>query len=115
MSHTPGPWKIIDDEYISFTEDRIVITDDFQDFGICEVRGAPRAHVRANALLISVAPELLTELKLANRIIINALNVMTPEQKHAWDELNTHDGLKDGWALTRNSAREAVIAKAEGK
>jgi len=67
------------------------------------------------AHLICVAPELLSELKLANQIIINALNTMTPEQKQAWDELNTRDGLKDGWALTRNTVREAIIARAEGR
>ncbi len=64
--------------------------------------------------LISAAPELLAELKFANRIIINALNVMSIEQKEKWDELNTRDGVKDGLALTRNNKRELVIAKAEG-
>lgn len=67
--------------------------------------------------LIAAAPELLKELKelkLANKIIINALNVITTDQKKAWDELNTRDDLKDGLALTRNNASESVIAKAEG-
>lgn len=76
------------------------------------VRGAAMSK---NTHLDAAAPELLHELKLANQIIINALNVMTPEQKSAWDELNTRDDLKDGWAVTRNGAREAIIAKAEGR
>lgn len=64
---------------------------------------------------VNAAPDLLKELKLANKIIMNALNVMTADQKLAWDELNTRDDLKDGLALTRNGAREAAIARAEGR
>ena len=64
---------------------------------------------------VNAASDLLKELKLANKIIMNALNVMTADQKLAWDELNTRDDLKDGLALTRNGAREAAIARAEGR
>lgn len=71
-------------------------------------------HVREVTPLTEAAPDLLHELKLANKIIMNALNVMTSEQKLALDELNYRDDLKDGFAMTRNGAREAVIRKAEG-
>jgi hypothetical protein len=67
-----------------------------------------------NGPLLAAAPDLLHELKLANKIIINALNIMTEDQKREWDEANTRDDLKDGWALTRNHSREVAIAKAEG-
>lgn len=65
--------------------------------------------------LYPAAPELLYELEKAHKIIQNALNIMTTEQKNRWGEMNEHDGLKDGWAVTREAARRAVIAKASGE
>lgn len=77
-------------------------TVDPKDCAACErIRGA--------------APELLSELKAAHRIIMNALNIMTNEQKHEWGERNERDGVKDGMAVTREEVRRLAIAKAEGR
>lgn len=57
---------------------------------------------------------LLAELKAAHQIIRNAMNLMTPEQKKQWGDLNDKAGLID-CGITRANEREAVIASAEGK
>jgi len=57
--------------------------------------------------------ELLHELQLAHRIILNALAVMTPEQKSEWAARNILSG-NDSEGTTRAHEREAVIAKALG-
>ncbi|MDW3682971.1 hypothetical protein RA280_14680 [Cupriavidus sp. CV2] len=57
--------------------------------------------------------ELLHELELAHRIILNALAVMTPEQKSEWAARNILTG-NDSDGITRFHEREAVIAKAIG-
>lgn len=113
--HTPGPWEICPmGSYSDFDgQSRVICGDDRRIAVVHAERG--NKEDKANARLIAAAPELLRELKLANKIIMNALNVMTTEQKLAWDELNTRDDLKDGWALTRNNVREAVIKKAEAR
>jgi hypothetical protein len=67
----------------------------------------------SNARLIAAAPDLLSELEKAHRIIGNALQVMSFGQKHEWAKLNAQDGV-DGEGTTRANEREAAIAKAEG-
>ncbi len=57
--------------------------------------------------------ELLRELQLAHRIILNALAVMTPEQKSEWATRNVLSG-NDSEGTTRFHEREAVITKAIG-
>jgi hypothetical protein len=63
----------------------------------------------------SAAPELYRELWAAHQIILNALNIMTSEQKSQWSEMNERDGLKDDMAVTREEARRKVLAKAIGE
>lgn len=55
---------------------------------------------------------LLHELEAAHRIIRNALNLMTPEQKAAWGRMNARDGV-DGEGVTRANERHLVIALAK--
>lgn len=64
-----------------------------------------------SASLVAAAPELLRELQAAHQIIINALAVMTDEQKMKWGELNDRDGV-EGEGVTRYGERAAVLAKA---
>lgn len=57
MKHTPGPWRIIDHD-----EEYITITDAEQDFGVCKLEESAsenREIMKANAHLISAAPEML--------------------------------------------------------
>lgn len=68
----------------------------------------PRAAKPAG---VSAMPDLLAELVAAHRIIGNALNLMTPEQKLKWGELNARDGV-DGEGITRANERDAAITKA---
>lgn len=55
---------------------------------------------------------LIHELEAAHRIIRNALNLMTTEQKVAWWHMNERDGV-DGEGITRANEREEVIALAK--
>lgn len=90
----PGGWL-----YLSFDKSHDMMASSF---------------VPSPSELIAAAPELLEELKAAHQIIMNALNIMSADQKNQWSEKNERDGVKDGWALTRVHKREATIAKATG-
>jgi hypothetical protein len=57
--------------------------------------------------------ELLRELQLAHRIILNVLAIMTPEQKSEWAARNILSS-NDSDGTTRFHEREAVIARAIG-
>jgi hypothetical protein len=109
--HTPGPW-------LAHASGALweIATQDDRGCVIAEVPcelGTPDI-IEADAHLIAAAPELLAELLAAHRIIRNALNVMTTEQKVAWGEQNERDGAA-GEGVTRANEREVVIAKAEGR
>jgi hypothetical protein len=69
--------------------------------------------MEANSRLIAAAPDLLHELEKANRIIHNALQLMTPEQTRQWGIDNDRDNV-DGEGITRRNERDAVIAKTKG-
>jgi len=56
--------------------------------------------------------ELLRELRHAHKIIQNALNLMTTDQKFEWGEANARD-LVDGDGITRFYEREAVLKRAD--
>lgn len=71
--------------------------------GACAA-GRKSPQINANA-------ELLRELRYAHKIIQNALNLMTTDQKFAWGEANARD-LVDGDGITRFYEREAVIKRA---
>lgn len=55
--------------------------------------------------------DLLRELQAAHQIILNALAVMTAEQKEEWGRLNDRDGV-EGEGVTRYSERVAVLTRA---
>lgn len=74
---------------------------------------APPTKCPECSRLVAAAPELLDELKAAHQIIFNALNIMNEDQKCEWSDRNERDGVKDGWAVTREEARRIAIAKAE--
>lgn len=104
--HTPGPW--VADHITVINSDRKIIGRVYDDPSFKD------GEVEANHRLITTAPELLEELRAAHKIIQNALNIMTTEQQKAWSDKNELDGIKDGWAVTRENARRLIIAKAEG-
>lgn len=105
-AHTPGPWT----SGLNATEKETMIWS-----GAYPVAIVRDAHEKeANARLIAASPMLLIELKAAHQIILNALNIMDEDQKREWSDRNERDGVKDGWAVTREEARRSVIAKAEG-
>ena len=61
MKHTPGPWKLIDDDM-----DYIAITDAEQEFGVCRLEldaHIDRETMKADARLIVAAPEMFEALK----------------------------------------------------
>lgn len=57
--------------------------------------------------------ELLRELRAADKIIRNALQIMTPMQKMTWAQRNARDGV-DGEGVTRANERKAVLDRAAG-
>lgn len=83
---------------------------DAAEFSRAHVEPPPRGRRKASASLIAAAPELLRELQAAHQIIINALAVMTDEQKMKWGELNDRDGV-EGEGVTRYGERAEVLAK----
>jgi len=126
--HTPGPWQVSRDNDTTLT-----IVAPWSDKvrpgceGWGDYRGihtatlthhsgegaVPREHAEANARLIAAAPELLSELQKAHQIILNALALMTFEQKGEWARANSRDGcIGDG--TTRYHERAEAIAKAVG-
>ena len=117
-THTPGPWKILPEE-VGRDYIRVRGTVYGTRFKIANVLHPGSTHpdddsqTRANARLIAASPELLQELEKAHRIISNALNLMTSEQKRNWANANARDGV-DGEGITRATEREAVIAKTKG-
>lgn len=97
MSHTPGPWKVMDivRAFPGIEAERssiVVFGDEGEDSG---VRGKTRDERMANARLISAAPDLLEACKQALDSITDASGLWT----------NPHLGK----LLT------AAIAKAEGQ
>lgn len=55
--------------------------------------------------------ELTAELVAAHQIIHNALELLTPRQRHELARRNAHDGVS-GTDLARSGEREAVIRRA---
>ena len=109
-SHTPGPW------FVTRTKDLLTPVAEI-------VTGGSPLHIRsraqegsaeADAGLIASAPDLLDELEKAHRIIRNALNIMTTDQKLLWADWNEHAGVA-GDGVTRANEREAVINRARGQ
>jgi len=58
--------------------------------------------------MTETAADLLRELVFAHQIILNALHIMTPEEKNSWGRMNARHGV-DGEGTTRYHEREAVI------
>ena len=106
---TPGPW------FTGGTESGHVelLAAGPKRIGVLSKVGLSYGERRANADLVSAAPELLVELQKAHQIIRNALAVMTTTQKLEWGQRNAADGV-DGDGITRAHEREAVIARATG-
>lgn len=58
--------------------------------------------------------ELLRELRHAHQIILNAIRVMTLDQRLEWGEANVRDGvIVDGDGISRFHEREALFKKVE--
>lgn len=53
----------------------------------------------------------ISELQMAHKIIRNALNIMTNEQKLVWAKANADSGC-DGAGATRANERETVLTNA---
>ena len=64
--------------------------------------------------MTSLCTDLLRELRAADRIISNALQIMTQEQKTMWATLNAGEDLIE-CGTTRHLLRAAVIARATGE
>lgn len=106
--HTPGPWK---------EAGGAILTADTSPENprppVALLSTAWRAdQYVGNGCLIAAAPELLEELVAARQIILNALQVMTPEQKAEWGRLNAEDGVYGDDNIIRYCEREAAIARA---
>jgi len=108
--HTGGPWDywpvIHGQEGVAF-----VIYPEHTSEPLAEVLDRDQAEDIAR--LMAAAPELLSELQKAHQIILNALAVMTTEQKLEWARANDRDGCI-GEGTTRFHERAAAIAKATG-
>lgn len=103
--HTPGPW--LSGPPTPGAPASATIYPVRGRFPIAEVM------LVSDAAVIAAAPDLLAELQAAHRIIRNALNLMTPEQKNAWGLKNQQDAV-DGEGVTRANERAAVIKRAGG-
>lgn len=69
MSHTPGPWKIVNQDMVVGPEGQLVA--DCERTPYCERPAPPTVESMVNAHLIAAAPELLEALRKAeNRILI---------------------------------------------
>lgn len=102
-AHTPGPWKAAD--YLSRAE----LVEGPNGKNLAMRQDGTVADIR----LMAASPDLLRELRAAHQIIMNALAVMTVEQKVEWGRLNAAAGV-DGEGITRANERAAVIIKAGG-
>lgn len=117
MKHTPGPWHLTINGDIESSH-MISLNGYAEKVGtVCILNSDDiiynrKKEMKANAALISTSPELLEELEIAHKIIINALNSMTTAQKKKWCELNGRDDLIDDLGITREQKRREVIAKA---
>lgn len=103
------------DKPITSGQDRVDLAASWADIAVRE-RLRRRTEITSPAAtpeLFAAAPELLAELQHAHRIIRNALNIMTANQKLIWAEMNAADGC-DGEGTTRANERLAVLAKAGG-
>lgn len=106
-THTPGPWKEAAGAIL--TADT---TPDNPRPPVALLSTAwPSGQYVGNGWLIAAAPELLEELTASHAIIINALQVMTTEQKAEWGRLNAEAGV-DGDGITRYHERAAAITRA---
>jgi hypothetical protein len=110
QQHTQGPWKVIEVAMLGHAGDHVADMSNGLMVIPCFGRlGDPLADAR----LIAAAPELLAELQKAHKIILNALALMTFEQKSEWARSNAREGvIVDG--TTRATDRLEVIAKATG-
>lgn len=102
-NHTPGPWEVITGSAVVMGG-QVVITTTAPD-------GADQFERYANARLIAASPAMLSELEKAHRMLYNALQIMSVEQKAQWGAANARDGV-DGEGVTRANERLAVITEA---
>jgi hypothetical protein len=109
--HTPGPWIWGDDYrglYGAGPDNEVLCHASYEGMWLSH-----KPNREADARLIAAAPELLDELQKAHQIILNALALMTLEQKSEWARANSRDGcIGDG--TTRYHERAEAIAKAGG-
>lgn len=106
MAHTPGPWWVDPDYYgdVQCAKGEIASAFRWWNNGAeWEIRGAfaTNDECRANARLIAVAPDLLTELRRSNDMLQTLL-------------LFASGSLRDGMIAQINANAQA-IAKAEGQ
>jgi hypothetical protein len=110
QTHTPGPeWK--QDE-----EDVAHVEIDMKGFcvEICAFTSEKEEALKLGRLIVA-APELLSELRLADKIIsvlLNALPELPEMRQEVYKKL--YD-IHDGEGVVRSHEREAAIAKAEGR
>lgn len=115
VPHTPGPWVSSEFYQCRYTITRgftiknengylVAVVSDLNEYG----------QNKANARLISAAPELLNELKYAHEIILAMLPHMSAEAcQIAGAKLDAKGINSEG--LTRHHERAEVLAKAEGR
>ena len=105
--HTPGPWKE--------AAGAILTADTSPDnprppVALLSTAWRSEQYV-GNCCLIAAAPDLLAELIAAHEIIVNALRVMSSEQKRALARQNEAAGIA-GEGIARYCERAAAIARA---
>ncbi len=122
--HTPTPWQISTETERGFAA--TIIDREYETIAnVCRHRlhagsrlNAHLCEASANAALVVRAVNnhdpLIDELAKAHRIILNALNLMTPTQKHLWGAKNAADEC-DGEGTTRFHERDAVLDAARGE
>ena len=98
MTHTPGPWEIAEDD----ANGQAVVRGEHTEIATCwhHCVGSLEIEMRANARLISAAPELLEALKEAK----NGLRYWEPQTAYGASERARICALVD-----------AAIAKAESR
>lgn len=111
--HTPGEWIAKREGWSTVYVEARIRPGVLQEVAACGPTEAGPEQQDANARLITAAPELLTELKAADDLLMLALATMSSSQKASFAAASEAMGLGvDG--ATRHRERAAALAKAVG-
>lgn len=108
QEHTPGPWRVLPD--VDWPKDDLAIVDATGDRQIATVAGNDEL-ARINAVLLSVAPEMLGLLVTARQYIADLLEDHEQSSSLLDEDLKPrHEFLRDEDAETSQTIRADLVA-----